>query len=334
MFLSKRTTPCIDIVLATCNGEEYIQQQVESIQQCAGYDSLISRVFIVDDSSCDGTVEIVSALASHDSKIKLFKGNGARIGCIKNFARGLSLTDSPYVMLSDQDDVWLPEKIKSSLEVTKTFESKHGQRVPVVVFSDVSVVDADLTMIAESFWQYQAVSPNWANSFRNILMQNVAPGCSMLFNRALLDKACPFPEQIIMHDWWLLLVARAFGEVLYLTKPLVLYRQHHSNHVGARKFSLPRAKDIFKKIREVQTNFYYLGVQAKSFSTRYPDVLSVLPASNLKTLYALQKINELQRWRKCQLVLGGVLRKNNRIRNLALFFIAALSVPTKFRKIT
>ena len=196
-----KSCACIDVVLATFNGQAYIQQQIESIQRCEGYATLVSRILVLDDSSSDATAAMVTQLATMDTKI-IFIANGAqRLGCAMNFARGLELSTAPYVMFSDQDDVWLPEKICLSLQSLQDREQQCGDDVPVLLFSDLRVVDDNLNIMAESFWDYQGCTATWSHRFKQLLVQNVAAGCTMIFNRALINKATPLPTQAIMHDW-------------------------------------------------------------------------------------------------------------------------------------
>lgn len=324
-----KLSPCIDVVLAACNGQEYIQQQIESIQHCEGYTTLVSHIFVLDDISNDSTAEIVVQLAAVDSKIIFIANDSQRLGCAMNFARGLELSTAPYVMFCDQDDVWLPEKLRLSVESLQSREQQCGADVPVLLFSDLKVVDTNLNVMAESFWAYQRGTAIWSQHFKQLLVQNVAPGCTMIFNRALINKAIPLPAQAIMHDWWLLLVARAFGEVLYLPQPLGLYRQHGGNQVGAQKQFSPFSARFFSALQRSRFNLYRLASQAEAFYLRYGDAdlprLASADRVTLHTLIALPKLSAVQR---LMAVLSGKIRKNNLYRNLGLILVVLLPVTS------
>ncbi len=130
----------IDIVLATYNGEKFLAEQIRSIQNNKGYDKWVSRLLVIDDGSTDATFSIVKELSLHDEKIVWLINTSNRHGASNNFAFGLAQTLSPYIMLSDQDDVWLPEKIQLSFDKIKQLEKESGS-VPLLVFSDKEIVD-------------------------------------------------------------------------------------------------------------------------------------------------------------------------------------------------
>jgi len=105
--------------------------------------------------------------------------------------------------------------------------------MPLLVYSDMSVVDASLKMIAPSFMNYQSIQHEY-NPIPILLAQNFVTGCTVMVNRKLLDIALPIPEEALMHDWWLALCAAVFGHIGFIDKPLVKYRQHGNNEVGAK----------------------------------------------------------------------------------------------------
>lgn len=313
---------CIDVVLAACDGQAYIQQQIESIQHCRGYDSLVARILVLDDGSGDATQNIVNRLAAVDPKISFIVGGMPRLGSTANFYRGLELSTAPYVMLCDQDDVWLPEKIISSLNAVRCRERDRGGNVPVLVYSDLKVVDAKLTVMAESFLAYQGIEANWADRFKHILIQNVAAGCTMLFNRALIDKSCPFPENVIVHDWWMLLVAQAFGEVVHISDPMVLYRQHGANQVGAQKQSYPLSAQFFSLFKRARLNLYHLSLQAESFFQCYGDEeIPQLEGDDWIALHTLIALPQMSIVPRMLTVASGKIRKNNLYRNLGMLCV-------------
>ena len=115
-------------------------------------------------------------------------------------------------------------------------EARRGPSVPVLVHTDLRLVDKTLAVLKPSFAAYQRIRPGVAEPLANLLLQNFVTGCTVAANRSLVRMACPLPREAIMHDWWLALCAAAAGEIAYLRTPTVSYRQHSANVVGARGF--------------------------------------------------------------------------------------------------
>ncbi|UUM30031.1 glycosyltransferase family 2 protein [Vibrio japonicus] len=228
--------PSIDIVLASFNGERFIEQQINSIQSSLNYQTLVRRILVVDDGSSDSTPSIVTKLMQTDSRIELHGNPGPAHGAMANFAFGLSLTRAPYVMLCDQDDVWHPSKIDKSY---KAIVDSDVNRValPRLVFTDKRIVDESLNELYPSFFDFRNISRQWHSSIEQLMQQNVASGCTMMLNRPLIELAMPIPNNAFMHDWWLVLVAKLKGEVIFIDEPLMDYRQHGNNTIGAQNYS-------------------------------------------------------------------------------------------------
>jgi glycosyltransferase involved in cell wall biosynthesis len=196
--------------MATCNGARYLREQVESIlQQLGPADELV----VVDDGSRDDSVGVLQALG--DQRIRLHC-NDHNLGPIRSFERALGLAKGEAVFLADQDDVWLPGKVKAMLAALDDAE---------LVVSDCRVVDETLGELHTSFFALQRSGPGL---LRN-LARNSFLGCCMAMRRELLRFALPFPARVPMHDWWLGLVGQTFGRVVFLAQPLLLYRRHGAN---------------------------------------------------------------------------------------------------------
>ena len=140
-----------------------------------------------------------------------------------------------YMMLCDQDDIWTEKKLEVQMSEMLSAEQKSPD-VPILVHSDLKVVDESKTVIAESFIEYQGLEIK-RNKFTNIVISNLVTGCTVLFNEELAQIALPIPHNAIMHDWWLALIASAFGRLIHIDMPLVEYRQHQNNTIGAKEFT-------------------------------------------------------------------------------------------------
>ena len=200
-------------------------------------------------------------------------------------------------MLCDQDDIWAKEKLEIQMSEMLCAEQKFPDS-PVLIHSDLKVVDESKSVIAESFIKYQGLEIK-RNTFTNVVISNLVTGCTSLFNEELARIALPIPNSAIMHDWWLALTASAFGEVVFIDIPLVEYRQHENNTIGAKEFS--RAA-VLSPARfhllapKVSSHLVDVAVQATEFQRRFGKALG------LKQNICL-KISSMMKFR-----LGGLQR--------------------------
>ncbi len=221
----------IDILLSTYNGTEFLEEQLSSLlgQTCKNWNLLVR-----DDGSTDDTVATLGKLCSH-SRTRL-TGKARNLGPCRSFELLLQQSSAPYCMFCDQDDVWLPDKIEKSLALMHEMERRWGNDTPMLVHSDLQVVDRHLHPLSSSFWRHQGIEPEGRERFNRLLVQNVVTGCTVMINAPLRQLALPFAAETIMHDWWLALTAAAFGQIGHLNEPTVLYRQHGGNEVGAKRW--------------------------------------------------------------------------------------------------
>jgi glycosyltransferase involved in cell wall biosynthesis len=249
----------IQILLSTYNGEKYLPEQLDSIfsQTFSSFCLLVK-----DDGSSDATLDILKKYGSKEPRLKLLSGP-TKQGAPKSFWALLKASSAPYVMFADQDDVWLPTKTEITL--SKMLEEEKKGIGAVLVHTDMQVVEEDKTLRAASFYRYAGLNPPAASVFHRILVQNGVTGCTMMANKALLDKLPTEPLPMVMHDWWLALAASAFGKVVFIDLPTMLYRQHRSNAVGAKSGSfLSLIKKGYKKwmspdndLRRTQAEAFY-----------------------------------------------------------------------------
>ncbi len=244
--------PKVLILMATYNGERFIREQLESI---AAQTHREWELWVRDDGSSDATLSVVRDFAGrHPGRVRVIEDDEKHLGPCRNFARLMELalreSDAEYFALSDQDDVWREDKLQVLLGAVQKLPAD----CPALAFSDLEIVDEHLKTMRQSFFKFYRV-PNEIAEL-DILFRNVAPGCAMLFNRATLGRSVPIPEEAIMHDWWLMLVAMFFGNISAVRSQLVLYRQHDSNAVGVRNvrdriFDSFRISRVTRKFREL-----------------------------------------------------------------------------------
>lgn len=301
------STRDIDVLLATYNGAEFLEKQLDSLfsQTCQDF-----SITVGDDRSVDGTVEVLASYARRYPGRFTYAINSKRLGATANFATLLSRSTAPYVMCCDQDDVWLPEKIARTIAAIKTAEARHGRQRPVLAYSDAVLVDAKLKTISSSFWRTCRVRPRGAQ-LRNLIVQNVVTGCTMGCNRSLLDKALPIPsEKVVMHDYWLALVAAAFGLLIPLEQATMLYRQHGKNKFGVAP-DRTLLQSLRHPIRDARLKAAMLDAmrQAGAFSDRFANELTRKQKAELTAFQMLfQRGYVRRRWviLRHRLLLPGV----------------------------
>ncbi len=217
------------VLLATYNGEKYVEEMLDSLERQTRNDFVC---YIHDDGSTDGTLDIVKKWIKGKKNYKLLDFESEK-GAKNNFFAMLKEVDASYYMFADQDDVWVENKVGKLIGRMETVE-KDRQCTPVVVYSDMYVVDDELNVIADSFIKF--IGRNiYRNKLSQLLIDNPAAGCTMIINRALRERALEYndSDEIPMHDQWIMCVAAATGIVNPIDEPLIYYRQHTDNVMGA-----------------------------------------------------------------------------------------------------
>jgi glycosyltransferase involved in cell wall biosynthesis len=263
--------PEIDVLMATWNGSRFIEEQLDSLF-CQTFQNF--RLIVRDDGSSDTTLQIVEQYRARRPNSVLVRKNSSRQGACRNFSLLAAESTAPYFAFADQDDIWRADKLELELAAAKSMETEHDVHTPVLVFSDMELVGADNQLIAHSVWRMKYVNPHRA-TLGSMLVQNLVNGCTVLGNRSLLLQGMPIPEEAFMHDFWLGLVAAAFGTLRPLDATTVRYRQHQHNTMGAG--SGLRIGDAFKRLRGDPS--FKQGIersrrQAEKFSEQYATQLS------------------------------------------------------------
>lgn len=265
----------IAILMATYNGERYLSEQILSIltQTCQDW-----HLYIHDDGSTDHTVDMIKEFVSnYPNKITLldYPSQG---GACYNFMSMLEHIDAPYYMFCDQDDVWLSEKIETEYLKIQEIEKKQP-KTPIIINTDLTVVDKNLKCINPSFWEFSGINTLFLKDYDDYAANNAVTGCTMLFNKAA-KRAIKHPyKEALMHDSWITLsVAAAKGIVYYIPQQLVLYRQHGHNTLGVRNI-----KELTWKYRLMNIVFILRKNQA-----HYRQMNAVYPISLVN--YIITKI--------------------------------------------
>jgi glycosyltransferase involved in cell wall biosynthesis len=223
----------IVVLLAAYNGAHLVCEQIRSIQR-----QTISNwtLLVRDDCSQDNTRDVLEKLALEDSRIRYVRDTRGHLGAAGNFGELMRVAfeeDADAIFFADQDDIWLPHKLSRQLMGLQELEQQYSSGIPLLCYSDLEVVDQNLNQIHPSFMRYEKLRHEPQNPLHVLLTQNLVTGCSVVINRSLLELATPIPNGIILHDWWLAICAAACGRIGYIDQPLVQYRQHSRNQIGA-----------------------------------------------------------------------------------------------------
>ena len=250
----ERNAQQIAILLATYNGGKYIWEQLESLfqQSCCDF-----HLYVRDDGSTDDTMKIIGQFHEmYPDRVTILKDSQKHRGAAKSFMYLLENVDSEYYMFCDQDDIWLPEKIEKTFARMKEVEKaiadagntaqvngtaamsgSAAKNVPILVATDLGVVDEQLNLLSESFNKDLKI-----DVFRKhpelICVRHVVTGCTMMFNRAAKIASLPMSPRATMHDEWVALCVHFKGGIIsILDDATILYRQHTSNTLGAEQAS-------------------------------------------------------------------------------------------------
>lgn len=222
----------IAILLATYNSEKYLRVQLDSLLAQKFEDF---KIYIRDDGSRDSTLSIIDhCIEENPDKVELlqdsFKGGRGAKG---SFMWLLEVIDADYYMFCDHDDYWLSNKVDLTFGEMKKCEAQNPNKA-IIVNTDLEVVDADLNVIAPSFWEFSKINRPLLSDFNYLSVYNGFTGCTMMLNQKAKELSLPISDVALMHDIWIALKVSSNGGVLgYVNQATIKYRQHGNNVVGA-----------------------------------------------------------------------------------------------------
>lgn len=221
----------VHIACSVHNNDPYLGEFLASVQQQTHHNWVL---WLRDDGSTDESAAIIAQAAANDGRIRLIPDGPVSLGVTQAFAWVLDRipNEAAYMMFADADDVWLPEKIAVLLKAMDAAERLANG--PILVHSDLVVVDRTLSTIDGSFWHYAGINRR-ASSLRDVVARNPVTGAATMMNAALRRQMSPIPREAALHDWWAACVASVTGRIIAVDTPTVLYRQHGGNAVGARR---------------------------------------------------------------------------------------------------
>jgi len=216
----------IGIALATYNGSKHVEVMLDSIH---AQTFKLFHVHLCDDGSKDNTLDIIKSTKLYkEGRVTLHEVSGG-FGAMANFRRAISYCDENYIVLCDQDDYWDPYKLEIMVERMQSLEKNHD--TPILVFSDLEIVNKGLETMFKSFFRASSKNSSCSNP-EDFVINNHVPGCAMMFNNISRQYFEKIPDNVRMHDWWIIFIVSLYGVIDYIDVPLIKYRQHDNNTVG------------------------------------------------------------------------------------------------------
>ena len=278
----------VTVLMATYRGKQYLEQQLDTILA----QTVPVRILISDDGSDDGTREMLENYAGwYPEQVFLHHRTQHTGGAAGNFfwlmQEALKDEKNEYIFFSDQDDVWENNKVSVMLHRMKVLEKGLGKQCPILLYSDMEVVDEDLYEISPSFAAYTHQDPD-RSSFAELLVENQVTGGASMINRALLTHCAMEPEICCMHDWWIALTASCFGVIEFMPRVLSKYRQHGDNVLGAKGAgSFGEMKARLGRGKEVEQNYRRMLNQGIAFGRRFWKNMDTAQRMTLRAFLAL-----------------------------------------------
>lgn len=220
----------VAILLTTYNSSKYLKIQLDSIIAQTESDW---HLYVRDDGSTDDTLNIIKGYVAKHRNITFLRDEHSNMGAMAGFMHLLASVEAKYYMFCDHDDFWLKNKIEISITEMMKLDKLHPD-TPIVVHTDLHVVDDNLAIKHNSFWKYSKINPNLLTNKEYMQVFNCVTGCTMLFNQEAKAVSFPYPKNAPMHDWWVALRTIQTGIIKHIDTPTILYRQHENNEVGAR----------------------------------------------------------------------------------------------------
>lgn len=316
--------------MATFQGAPYLREQIDSLLRQEDSDWLL---LVRDDGSRDATRDILADAATKDSRIRVIDDELGRLGSARSFLtlmQHAQACGARTFALCDQDDVWHPARLARQRRRLAELSDAAGEGVPLLTYSDISWIGADGRLLAESHFHRAGLDAARHGPGHWLFAMNAVPGCAVGGNRALLDLALPAPPTVRHHDWWLLLVAAACGEVGVIDEALVGYRQHGANLIGAAALqqrivaALGAPRDALASGRRV----YWQGVDlARVLEERAGDAMH--PQWRATCRHVIEELGAASPSRRVLASLRGPVRRIGLWRNLLMLSAAVSARPPK-----
>ena len=263
----------IDILMATYNGEKYLAEQLDSIINQTYHNW---NLLIRDDNSTDRTLEIIQDYQKKDNRIKLLKDNEGNLGIVKNFEELLKNSESEFIMFSDQDDIWIENKLDVYLKTAEKIKIKG-----FLLHSDAILFDKNKSnILKDTFTSKKAIN----KGLENVLFNYFVQGATILISKEIKNFILPFPKEVYLHDRYIHLISELFFERIFVNKALIYYRQHGDNQIGAKN-----------TIRELLSKRYFDERDRQLIKVIYNKYGSLLTEDKKKLIEEYFKITDIEK---------------------------------------
>lgn len=263
----------IDILMATYNGEKYLVEQLDSIINQTYHNW---NLLIRDDNSTDKTLEIIQNYHKKDKRIKILKDNKGNLGIVRNFEELLKNSESEFIMFSDQDDIWVENKLDMYLKMIEKIKNKG-----FMIHSDAILFDKSKSnILKDTFISKKAINKGLENVFFNYFVQ----GATILISKEIKNFILPFPKEVYLHDRYIHLISELFFERIFVNKALIYYRQHGDNQIGAKN-----------TIRELLSKRYFDERDRQLIKVIYNKYGSLLTEDKKKLIEEYFKITDIEK---------------------------------------
>ncbi|HIA3985420.1 TPA: glycosyltransferase [Escherichia coli] len=304
----------VTILMATYNGSAFIENQILSLQQQRYKDWIL---YIHDDGSSDDTLDIIKRIQLTEPRINLIEDGLTRLGAGKNFLSLVKYSATNYTIFCDQDDIWLENKL-SEMIVFADSKGLASSKLPSMIYADGYAFDDSTGEI-----DFCGISHNHATRLKDFLFFNAGyQGCSILFNKAMVEIAANYHGYVHLHDDVVSLIAHSFGNVYFLPKKLMLYRQHLGAVTGQKKFNNRFISMLTSKVNYLLSREHFLV--KRSFYDNYHHLLTAEIKNDFEVFFKFcQTKNKLS-----QLVL--LLKHDFRLNNSRLKLLLKCIVRRTF----
>ena len=263
----------IDILMATYNGEKYLVEQLDSIINQTYHNW---NLLIRDDNSTDKTLEIIQNYHKKDKRIKILKDNKGNLGIVRNFEELLKSSESEFIMFSDQDDIWVENKLDMYLKMIEKIKNKG-----FMIHSDAILFDKNKSnILKDTFISKKAINRGLENVFFNYFVQ----GATILISKEIKNFILPFPKEVYLHDRYIHLISELFFERIFVNKALIYYRQHGDNQIGAKN-----------TVRELLSKRYFDERDRQLIKVIYNKYGSLLTEDKRKLIEEYFKITDIEK---------------------------------------
>ena len=259
--------------MATYNGEKYLVEQLDSIINQTYHNW---NLLIRDDNSTDKTLEIIQNYHKKDKRIKILKDNKGNLGIVRNFEELLKSSESEFIMFSDQDDIWVENKLDMYLKMIEKIKNKG-----FMIHSDAILFDKNKSnILKDTFISKKAINRGLENVFFNYFVQ----GATILISKEIKNFILPFPKEVYLHDRYIHLISELFFERIFVNKALIYYRQHGDNQIGAKN-----------TIRELLSKRYFDERDRQLIKVIYNKYGSLLTEDKKKLIEEYFKITDIKK---------------------------------------